>query len=144
MIGKWIVVLFLIVGSVWDLRNKSIPGVYLYVWSLVAIVYAIFDMVNGKNVLEIIIALIPGVVGLILSFVTREQIGLGDGIVILLAGFFMGVKDVFGMVIAAFLVLTLVTIFLLVMHRVNGKSKIPFIPFLFVGHLICVWGGEFI
>lgn len=144
MIGKCIVFLFLIVGMVLDFKNKSIPKEYVYVWSLVAIAYAIFYLINGKSILGMVIALIPGVVSLFLSFVTKEQIGIGDGIVILLAGFFLNIKDVIGMVFVALIVLTIVTMVFLVTHLVSGKSRIPFIPFLFVGHLVCVLGGGII
>lgn len=144
MIGKCIVFLFLIVGMVWDFKNKSIPKKYVYAWSLVAITYVIFYLINGKSILDMVIALIPGIVSLFLSFVTKEQIGIGDGIVILLTGFFLNIKDVMGMVFVAFIVLTIVTMVFLVTHLVSGKSRIPFIPFLFVGHLVCILGGGFI
>lgn len=144
MIGKGIVFLFLAVGMVWDLKNKSIPRGYLYLWIFVAIIYATFSLINGKKIISMIIALIPGVISLFLAFVTKEQIGIGDGMIILLAGVFLHVKDVIGMIFVAFIALTLVAMVLLVTHLAGGKSKIPFIPFLFGGYIVCVLSGGFI
>lgn len=134
------VLLFLSFGSLWDLKKKTIPTIYLVVYGFVGIVYSVFGLFGEKNIWEIVLAVVPGCIGVILSFVTREQIGMGDGLVILCTGFFLSCRHIMAMICMAFAILTVVAIVLLITRRVNCKTRIPFIPFLLVGFIVFVLG----
>lgn len=145
MIENCITFLFLVIGSGFDLKRKSIPKIYIYLWGGCSFLYLVFASVIKNNigiVTSAIIGIIPGAVVLFLAFASKEQIGWGDGWVILFMGIFVGAKKVCGAVFAAFVLLTLVIIILLLARRVKRKSTIPFIPFLLVGQfvVICIGG----
>ena len=139
--GKWIVLLFLVWGAAWDLKCKHVPKTYLYVFSVAAVAYLLSDFIYCKDLIEICSGMLPGCVGLLLAFITREQIGYGDGIVILLAGLFLSAKAVITIVFFAFIFVTILSILLLITHHAGRKSKIPLIPFLLVGQIVCICGG---
>ncbi len=141
MIGKWIVLIFLFVGMLWDIKKKAVPKIYLVVWAIGAITYLILEITSNKNIGSIFLAVIPGVVVLILSLITGEQIGLGDGLILLCVGCFQGMKDVLCMLFFSFVILTVVLILLLVMRRVGRTSRVPFVPFMFLGQLMVMFGG---
>lgn len=147
MVENWIVLLFLVAGTVFDLKDKCIPKIYLFIWGGCAILYIVFLSVIKKeadSVVNALIGIIPGVIGLFLAFVTKEQIGFGDGWVISLAGLFLGIKSVLCIVFSAFAFLTVVAMILLINRRVKGKSAIPFVPFLLIGQITFLCGGRFL
>lgn len=144
MIENSITFLFLVIGSAFDLKGKCVPKSYLYLWGGCAFLYLISVSVIENNfqfIINVIIGIIPGVIGLFLAFVSKEQIGWGDGWVILLMGIFVGAKMVCGIVFVAFVFLTFVIIVLLLAHRVKRRTTIPFIPFLLVGQIVVVCIG---
>ena len=139
--GKWIVLLFLVWGAAWDLKCKHVPKTYLYIFSVAAVAYLLGDFIYSKDILEILAGIVPGCVGLFFAFISREQIGYGDGIVVLLAGLFLSAKAVITIVFFAFIFVTILSILLLVTHNAGRKSKIPLIPFLLAGQIVCICGG---
>lgn len=142
-----IVLFFLVFGTVWDIKRKTVPVKYLVVWGIVCVIYIGFVGLVSKDIeslKESLWGILPGGIGLFLAYATREQIGYGDGWIILFAGLFLGIKVV---LILLFVALTAVTVFsigLLMMRKAKRKTAIPFIPFLLLGAIIVMMGGGFI
>lgn len=142
MVGKGIILLFLAIGVIWDLKKKAVPGSYLCAFGIVAIIAFIFDVTNGKNLLDSVWGLIPGFIVVMLSILTKEQVGLGDGMILLCVGGLQSIRDTIYMIFIALIIVTVVAIFLLIIRRVGRKATIPFVPFLFLGQLIMIIGGS--
>ena len=145
MIENCIVFLFLAIGAIYDLKSKYIPKRYLFIGGICAITYLIFVSINEKSpesIINAVIGIIPGLVSLFFAFVTKEQIGFGDGWVIFISGIFLGIKKMCGTIFIAFMFLTVVAIILLITHRAKRKSTVPFIPFLLIGQIVilCIGG----
>ena len=141
MIGKGIVLLFLAIAAIWDIKKKAVPKNYLCVVGVVAVIYLGLDIMSGKSLIDGILALIPGYIIVFLCVVSGEQIGLGDGLILLCVGCFQNIRDTLCMIFISFVILTLVSMFLLISRRVGRKSTIPFVPFLFCGQLITIVEG---
>lgn len=141
MRGQWLVLMFLFVGMLWDIKKKAVPKMYLVVWAVGAMTYLVLEIASKQNIFSIFLALIPGVVVLFLSVITGEQIGIGDGLILLCIGCFQGVKDVLCMMFFSFVILTVFLMLLLVMGRIGRKSRVPFVPFMFMGQLAVMFGG---
>jgi len=141
MLGKCIVLVFLFVGTLWDLKKNMVPKNYLVIWGIQSIIYFSFEIIHGKSVLDIFIGLIPGIVAIVLSVITREQIGMGDGLILLSVGCFQSIKDILSMLFFSFVILTIISIFLLAIRRVGRKSQVPFVPFMLMGQIIVIFGG---
>lgn len=141
MIGKGIVLIFLAAGTVWDLKKKALPENYVFLFGVVAMLYLVFQIISGKSISEGVLGLIPGVVSLILCLITKEQIGLGDGLLLLFVGCFQNMKETLAILFAAFAILLIVSMFLLFTGQVGRKSTIPFVPFLFCGQFLLIVGG---
>ena len=103
--------------------------------------YFVFEIINGQNMLGLLLGVIPGIITLVLSIVTKEKIGLGDGLILICVGCLQTIKDVLCMIFFSFIFLTVVLIFLLAIRRIGRSSRIPFVPFLFLGQLITMYGG---
>ena len=80
-----------------------------------------------------IYSLIPGAFLLAISLCTRESIGYGDGWTVLALGILLGLWKCFVVVFAGFLFSAIFSLILLVLRRVNGKSRLPFLPFITMG-----------
>lgn len=136
-----IVLFFLAAGTVSDIRKKSISAKYLILWGTVNLIYLCVESLYLKNPevnLQIVWDIIPGLVSLGLAFLTREQIGYGDGWVILLMGILIGVKRVLATVTAAFVLVFICSLILVVIRKAKKKTTLPFIPFLFAGYLLII------
>ena len=133
--------MFLFLGMMWDVKKKAVPKNYICIFGVVGVISLILEVAKGKSILDGVLGLIPGCVAIILSVVTEEQIGSGDGWILLCVGFFQNIKETLCMTIFAFVIMTIVLMFLLVIGRVGCKSTIPFVPFLFMGQGIIMLGG---
>ena len=141
MIEKIIVLLFLVIGAVWDLKKKSVPKKYLCIWSAFVMFFLISDFIGRRNITDMLLSMIPGLVCVFLAFITREQLGYGDGWVIMLLGLFLDFKYVLKIIFVAFCILTVVIVFLFIFRKVGRRTTLPFLPFLLMGYLVCVFFG---
>ena len=135
-------VILLVVGSVYDWKYHSLP-MWLLLIGGVGGVIGIFFAWQGeiRSITELWTALLLGVMGILLAYVTREQIGYGDGWILLIMGACLGVAQVVAALFWALAGVCIVSIFLLMSKKGNRSSQIPFVPFLCVGSLVTILGG---
>lgn len=132
MQGGWMIAAAgMIVLAITDMRRKEIPLIYLVVFGMAAVIYTI---VRGNIEWNLFFSsLLPGIFLLGISLCTREGIGYGDGWAVMILGLLIGTEDCFITVCMGLLLIALISVILLIMHKVNGKSRIPFLPFLTIG-----------
>lgn len=142
MEGLWLTGL-----SLWDIKKKCIPGVLLFVGFGAGIALNVWRLINcdtnSDGNWEIIINLlkscIPGLLLLLIAFATGKS-GYGDGVLLLLLGLLDGFEKCVVVTLIGFWGIALYSGICLVLHKVNRNTKIPFLPFLEVGWIIC-WSG---
>jgi leader peptidase (prepilin peptidase)/N-methyltransferase len=78
---------------------------------------------------------------LLMAFVSNNAIGGGDVKYAAVMALFIGMKT-FSALAAAFLLCGVVTLFLLAVKKVKLKDSVPFGPYLFLGGLYVILGGE--
>ena len=81
----------------------------------------------------------PGVFFLILSFVTREKVGYGDGWMLLMIGLFAGYEDCFVILMLGLVLESVTALVLLVFRKIRREDEIPFAPFLLAGMGVIYW-----
>ena len=79
------------------------------------------------------LSLLPGLGFFLLSFLTREKVGYGDGWVLLMIGLFLGVYRCFLILLIGLMSESVVAIVLLTLGKINRDREIPFVPFLLLG-----------
>lgn len=139
MVASFIITGFLIWGSVWDLKKKCIPFYYLYCFGGVVVCYLLIKGLVKQNVEILLVALkgaIPGGISLLLSYVSKEQIGYGDGVVIVFIGMLLGISKVVGIFWIALLLLVFFSVCLLIAKKAKKKTEVPFLPFLLLGNIL--------
>ena len=130
--------LLLFAAGIVDIRKRQISRkqiVILFVLCCAAIPlkedFGIFDALGGLTI---------GLCAIGVSIATREQIGKGDGIVIAAMGIALGARKCLWLVFTATFVMCLAAIVVLLLKRGGRQTKLPFLPALFAGYLLCVIG----
>lgn len=114
-----------------DFKYKEIP---IWLSLLGGGIGVLFCVIEERNIRNMLIACVPGIIVLIFSWITKEVIGYGDGMVLLVMGAYMPIAQILSIGMLAFCLAGIVALILLVLFRKKGKEQIPFIPFLFIAY----------
>ena len=88
---------------------------------------------------------LPGLFCLTVSWISREGLGYGDSLMVLICGLSLGFSRTVILVSAAFFFAALLSIFLLSLGKADRKTQLPFLPFLFLADMlweILFWLGS--
>ncbi|WMC94342.1 prepilin peptidase [Kineothrix sp. MB12-C1] len=124
-------IIFLGICMVFDLWKREIPILLIGVFGIISLVGTVIIQEFHWHVF--LYSLIPGATMLGLSLCTGESIGYGDGFVVLVLGIFLGFSKCALAVLLGLLFSAILGLGLLVLQKVNGKSQMPFIPFIAMG-----------
>ncbi len=118
-----------------DIRHKKISLAVLAVLGTVLLAISVWQK-NG--LLYILLGLLPGVLAMFFSWLTKGGFGLGDALLLIATGSFLGLWDGLAVLMMGLILSSLTGIVLLAMKKAKLKTELPFIPFYFGGLLI--WG----
>ncbi len=122
-----------------DIRKKKIPGWILGVGIFVSTFYQGFTREESLPVILGGAAL--GMLFLFISKGTREGIGYGDSLGILVLGIYLGIWKLAEVLCVSFFLLFFAAMFFFFKKK-NRKYGIPFYPFLAAGYLlVLLWEG---
>lgn len=126
-----ITMIILGIAALQDIRTKTIPFWMLAAAGSVAILSSSVDIMDGIiKWYAWIPALIPGLSLLLIAYLSKEAIGYGDGLMILLLGPVFGLTRMTAGVCLAFFLSSFFSIALMMLHKAKRKTTFPFIPFL--------------
>lgn len=121
-------IMFLAILSLEDIREKRISVKRVLIGALTAVICQLIT--RQASGIAIVGSLIPGIVLLLLSVMTKESIGKGDGIVVMMLGLWIGGWMTFLVVCLAVWV---AGIFAIVCLMRKKRELIPFVPCLLMG-----------
>ncbi len=117
-----------------DMRKRTIPLAAVVLGGLLGLGIDVWQMSKGNiSFGEVGLAVLPGCFFLLVSFLSREKVGYGDGLLLVVVGLFTGFYRCMVMVSIGLLLLSVTALVLLVLHKVHRNSKLPFVPFLAAG-----------
>lgn len=127
--GLWIVVLGVCAWT--DMKKKYVGKRILFV---TAILLGGMTFLSGQNISVMqSFRLLPGALLLILSFLSREKIGYGDGICVALSGLALPGNIFAQSLIYSFALILLLCLGLIFSKKATLETTLPYIPFLFAG-----------
>ncbi|MBC7960210.1 MAG: prepilin peptidase [Vallitaleaceae bacterium] len=135
---QYLCLFFLAVLSFFDFQDKSVPLGWVVAGGVCGLA-TMFLTHEQQLVQQLLVALIITGSMLLISKVTKEGIGCGDGYVLGLMSLFIGWKLAVGIFVLALFLSALFGILLIILKKAHKKSTLPFIPFLLVGTLLLVW-----
>ena len=123
-----------------DFKYKEIP---LWISLIAGSIGFGFCVIEKRGIEEILLSLVPGMVSLCLSKLTGEVIGYGDGIILIVMGMFLPLRELLSIGMTAFLIAGCVALVLLTLFQRRGNYRIPFVPFLFLAYVMDILiGGD--
>lgn len=137
----WIsgIIFMMAIISVFDIKTRTIP-----LWGIVCvfvITIAYIWKIENIQLIDILFSIVPGFFFIFLSFVTRERIGYGDGVIILAIGLVMGLEQCVFVISIAILLSSLFASILLVRRVATKNTQVAFIPFLTVAMGVVTYAG---
>lgn len=136
MFKMWVEILLfflLAICAVCDGLEKKIPLAVVWIGIVVAIVMKVQGMPGEWSWLSITLSVLPGIIFWILSLITDEKVGYGDGWILIMIGSFMGLWRCFLILLIGLVSESLVVLILMVFRRISRDRQIPFAPFLLFG-----------
>ena len=120
--------------SVEDIRKKGIKRLWLIGLGIVGLIFTIADA--EVLCVSFLLRFVPGVVFVLLAWATREQIGMGDALLILVMGWYLNAIELVDVCLLAFFIAGLVALVLLVVIKKSKKFELPMVPFIFAGYVV--------
>ena len=130
----------LFAAGVMDLKSKTISRGLILALAVAGFVGALINVFMNKEVgiWEAVGGVLIGLCAIGLSMISREQIGRGDGLVIAAIGLMLGFRSWLFAGCMASVIMTLVSVIILILRKGNRNTRLPFIPALFAGYVMCI------
>lgn len=118
-----------------DIRTHKISTWVLLAGLVLAIVFLVWGRVLPVG--EYLTGGALGISFIALSMLSKE-IGMGDGVVLMILGLMVGIRHLIGILFVALVLCATVAAVLCLLGKAKRKSRLPFVPFLLGGFLITI------
>lgn len=118
-----------------DIKSKSISRGFIAAIMLTGLAGAFAR--ENFGMIEAFCGLLIGICAVGISMISKGQIGKGDGLVIMAMGLMLGFRECLGAVCSASVIMALVSIIVLIWRNGDRNTRLPFIPALLAGYVIC-------
>lgn len=126
-------VLFLGLGTYFDIKDQEIPLTFLLVFGGLAIIYNV--VWKYQTLQNVLIGICIGGLFLFVGWLTQEAIGYGDGLGLVILGLFEGWQGMIPIVFGAFLLSGVYGIWRLIGLQKSRNDAMPFFPFLLIARM---------
>ena len=124
--------LFLLFSSFLDIRKREISIPVTLLFGLAGVVYSVR---TGRTMTDYLIPLGIGILILGGSVLTRGQVGMGEGWMLLALGCMLRMECYIQMACIGMLLAAAYSGVLMLVFRKNRKTEIPLVPFLLLGYV---------
>lgn len=119
--------------SVIDIKSKKLPIWLIEVFAISCFILRWFE---GISVWNFLLGFLPGIVLLLLAICSGEKVGIGDAFVVGVLGIAYTIENVVSILGISLFFVAIWAIGLLIVKKANRKTELPFLPYLFIGHLL--------
>lgn len=137
MVTDLFVFLFLITGTIFDLKSRSVPLIVFPIFGIPGICLSlIIGQLKTGQILDWAFGILLGLVFIAISLISDKKLGMGDAFAILVTGIYLGGCAASAVLMYAMMAASILSIIILAMKKASGKTELPFIPFLLLGCII--------
>ena len=129
---KYGTLVFLAFSSLMDIRKKEISLPFTLLYGLAGLICSIR---TARNLTDYLIPFGTGIFILAFSILTRGQVGMGDGWILLSLGCMLPTERYIRMVCNGMLLAAGCSGVMLILFHKNRKTEIPLVPFLLAGYI---------
>lgn len=123
----------LFVESIQDVRSRRLGVGLLCLFGIIGVIcHMVFQKGEYKSLLG---GIAIGGAMILISLITRGRVGLGDGLMLLVTGTFLGFRQNLVLFTVSQVLTSAYALFLLMFRRKRKDYEIPFIPFLLVSYV---------
>lgn len=130
-----ILAIFLIIGSLVDIKKKSVSGYYL-VFGILGMLF--MYLIAPFNVMSLVVGIVTGLGVILIAWASKEAIGVGDGLVLLMIGIGVGSSALY-VFLYSLVAVSLFSVILMKVKHKKRKFEIPLIPFYLFGFIVQVF-----
>lgn len=132
------VLIFLSICTIFDIKKKEIPLILAGAGIMAAVGFTIWQIGNGSILTaQAALSLLPGLFFLLTGWCTKEKVGYGDGVLLLIIGLMAGFYQCLIGLCISLLLSAFFGVLLLFLHKAQRNSRLPFVPFLTIGMGVC-------
>ncbi|MCR5792906.1 MAG: prepilin peptidase [Lachnospiraceae bacterium] len=132
-VGEILISMILGILAVWDWRKKELPVLLLIVSGLgIGIAGMVWLTVSWESRG---IGLLPGVALMVISLLSKGQVGLADGVVFAFLGAATGIEKTLAVLLYSLALAALVGAISMLWKKKKGKDTLPFLPMVLAGYL---------
>lgn len=128
-----VIIGILLMCSYTDIREKKVS-----IWIIIAGVQAVLVLNIIARDITMVNALLGATIGILLigvSKLTKNAIGTGDAMLIIMIGLAIGMFHTLLALFYALLITAVVSAILLILRKIKKDSQMPFVPFILLGYL---------
>lgn len=129
---KYGTLIFLLFSSLLDIRKREISIPVTLMFGLAGVAYS---FKTGRTMTDYLIPAAIGIFILACSILTRGQVGMGDGWLLMALGCMMRMESYIQMACIGMLLAAACSGVLLLVFRKSRKTEIPLVPFLLLGYV---------
>lgn len=138
MIQSCVLLGTLCVHSLEDIREKKITvNITLFSGIIGVLLHLLFQ---NQSIFEMLTGTLSGAGILLLGYLTKGKIGMGDGIIFMLTGLYLGFRRNLILILISFVLAGICGLFLLITGG-RGDEKLPLVPFLLLGYSLMILSG---
>lgn len=125
---------YLFLGAWKDIREREIPLALMIPFGGGAVISGYIRSQNNMTIF--ILGLLPGILMILISFLSSQSIGYGDGISTMIIGMLCGLQNCLFILAASLLCAALLALVLLTLKKAGKNFQIPYLPFLLFGYIL--------
>ena len=123
-----------------DIRKKKLTVIYILLFGIGGVWLHLFY--PTCSIYSILCGMVLGIAMMFASWVTRGRIGIGDGILIVVTGVYLGGAGNLELLFTGVLLAAGWSLGMLVSGKKKGKEEIAFVPFLLAAYLTMLAGWQ--
>ena len=125
--------------SLEDVKHKHLTIIYILMFGIGGVVLHLFAPVC--SIYSILCGMLLGVAMIVISAITRGSVGMGDGILLVVTGVYLGGYENLELFMTGLLLSALWSLGLLVFKKKKRKDEIAFVPFLLLSYFVMLFRG---
>lgn len=131
---EMILLVYLVMLSIYDVRECKVPVILLSIGGAVAAGIAVYNCWKTPAewqwiVLWYVLGMLPGIFVILMAYISKK-IGYGDGITLILVGMLTGYRTCLVLLCFSLLLMSVCCIGILLCKKGNRNTRIPYLPFL--------------
>ncbi len=130
---KFIVLGLLSLCSLKDMKTRELAVIHILLFGIGGVLLHLFAPVC--SIYSVLGGMAIGIAMMIVSVVTKGSVGMGDGILLIVTGVYLGGHKNLELFMTGLFFAALWSLGLLVLKKKKGKEEIAFVPFLLLSYL---------